>query len=385
MTTNAHVSHSSRRKPVLLLLLSAFVLIGLVYGIWWFVQGRHHESTENASVSGNLIRVTPRVAGTVIAVYADDTDYVKQGQLLVDLDDTDARIALTKAEAALGTTVRQVSQAFDLVTERQAAVRLNEEVLRQAEVDFARRDEQTQLKMVSREESEHARSAVTKAKADLQLARAQLSSAQNAVHGASLENHPAVLAAAAQLREAWVAVNRCHIRAAGSGYIAKRSIQAGQQVAVGTPLMALVPLDPLWVDANFKEDQLKRLRLGQPVELTSDIYGGGVVFHGKVAGVAPGTGAIFSLLPPQNATGNWIKIVQRLPVRITLDTKEIAEHPLMVGLSMKVTIDTRAQDGPALATASAGNHYETPVFDDDAKEAEPRIRQIITANRGASQ
>jgi len=384
MNTDMPVPQQGRRKRALLLLLSAFILIGLAYGAWWFAHGRHHETTDDAYVSGNLIRVTPRVAGTVVAVRADDTDYVEQGQLLVSLDDTDARLALAKAEAALGTTVRQVAQAFDLVVERQAAVRLNEETLRQAQVDFQRRSGEAAAKIVSREESEHAKSAVTRAEADLQLARAQLSSAQNAVKGTSIDSHPAVLAAADQLREAAVALDRCQIRAASNGHIAKRSIQVGQQVAVGTPLMALVPLNQLWVDANFKEDQLKRLRLGQPVELTSDLYGAAAVFHGKVAGVAPGTGAVFSLLPPQNATGNWIKIVQRLPVRIALDAREIAEHPLMVGLSMKATVDTRDQGGSALATESAGKHFATPVFEDAARGAEPRIRQIIAANRGGA-
>jgi membrane fusion protein (multidrug efflux system) len=382
MITDIQVPQPNHRKRTLLLILSAFILLGFTYGIWWLVHGRHHETTENANVSGNLIRITPRIAGTVVAVRVDDTDYVKQGQLLVALDDTDARIALTRAEATLGTTVRQVAQAFDLVVERQATVRLNEEALRQSQADFTRRTDPAELKIVSQEESEHARSAVTRAEADLQLARAQLVSAQSAVNGTSLENHPAVLAVAAQLREAWVAVSRCQIRAADNGYIAKRSVQVGQQVAIGTPLMTLVPLDQLWVDANFKEDQLERLRLGQPAELVSDMYGSKVVFHGKVAGVAPGTGAIFSLLPPQNATGNWIKIVQRLPVRIALDAKEIAEHRLMAGLSMKITVDTGDQSGPALATETAGNYYETPVFDNATKDAEARIRQIIAANRG---
>jgi membrane fusion protein (multidrug efflux system) len=376
-------SQAGRRRRTLIILVLVFGLAGLAYAGWWALHGRHHETTDDAYVAGNLIRVTPRIAGTVVAVRADDTDYVKQGQVLVDLDDTDARLALTKAEAALGATVRQVSQAFDLVAERQAALRLREEALRQAQADFDRRGNMAELKMVSQEETEHARSAVTKAQADLQLARAQLSSAQGAVSGTSVDSHPAVVQAAAQLREAYVAVGRCRIRAAGNGHIAKRSVQVGQQVAAGTPLMALVPLDQLWVEANFKEDQLKRMRLGQPVDLVSDLYGSDVTFHGKVVGVDPGTGATFSLLPPQNASGNWIKIVQRLPVRIALDPREVAEHPLLVGLSMKVTADTRDQSGQALATGSAGNHYETPVFEGADQGADQRIRQVIAANRGS--
>jgi membrane fusion protein (multidrug efflux system) len=236
--------------------------------------------------------------------------------------------------------------------------------------------------MVSKEEAEHVRIAVTKAQADLQLAQAQLASARSAVNGTAIESHPAVAQAATQLREAYVTLSRCQIRAAASGHIAKRSVQLGQQVASGAALMALVPLDQLWVEANFKEDQLQRMRLGQPVELGSDLYGGNVTYHGKLVGIDPGTGATFSLLPPQNASGNWIKIVQRLPVRIALDAKEIADHPLLVGLSMKATADTRDQNGPALATGSAGNHFETPVFDDADKDAAAHVRQIIATNRG---
>jgi membrane fusion protein (multidrug efflux system) len=371
-----------QRKRVLIIIALVFCLAGLGYFGWWLLHGRHHETTDDAYVAGNLIRVTPRVAGTVVAVLADDTDYVKQGQMLVKLDDTDARLALAKAEAALGATVRQVAQAFDLVAERQAGLSLKEETLRQAQDDLARRQGMAELRAVSKEETDHARATVAKAQADLQLTQAQLASARSAVHGTPIESHPAVAQAAAQVREAYVTLSRCQIRAAESGHIAKRSVQVGQQVASGAALMALVPLDQLWVEANFKEDQLQRMRLSQPVELRSDLYGGDVTYHGKIVGVDPGTGATFSLLPPQNASGNWIKIVQRLPVRIALDPKEITDHPLLVGLSMKATADTRDLDGPALATGSAGNHYETPVFDDADQGAAAQVRQIIAANRG---
>lgn len=371
-----------RRKRALLILTLVFGLTALGYAAWWALHGRHHETTDDAYVAGNLIRVTPRIAGTVVAVLADDTDYVKQGQVLVKLDATDARLTLDKAEAALGETVRQVGQAFDVVAERQASLRLRQETLRAAQADMERRGgKAAELQAISKEEIDHTRTAFAKAQADLQLAEAQLASAQAAVRNTSIESHPAVLQAATRVREAYVAASRCEIRAAESGHIAKRSVQVGQQVAAGAPLMALVPLDQLWVEANFKEDQLQRMRIGQPVELKSDIYGSDVVYHGKIIGVDPGTGATFSLLPPQNASGNWIKIVQRLPVRIALDPKEVTEHPLLVGLSMKAVADMSNQDGAALATGGSGRQYETPVFDDADKDAEARVRRIIAANR----
>ena len=370
------------RQRVLIILAIVFALAGLAYFLWWLLHGQHHETTDDAYVAGNLIRVTPRISGTVVAVLADDTDHVQRGQVLVKLDDSDARLALSRAEADLADTVRRIAQNFNLVTEREAALRLRQEVLRQARADEERRGGDAAAEQaVSREEVDHAHSAVTKALADVQLAEAQLATAQAATRGTAIDTHPAVMQAATRVREAWLTSSRCEIRAVENGHIAKRSVQVGQQVTAGAPLMALVPLDQLWVEANYKEDQLQRMRAGQPVELVSDLYGRDAVFHGKVVGLDPGTGAAFSLLPPQNASGNWIKIVQRLPVRIALDAKELADHPLLVGLSMKATTDTHDKSGTVLAQDARTGNFATDVFDHADKDAEARVREIIAANR----
>jgi membrane fusion protein, multidrug efflux system len=374
--------NASQRKRVLTILTLIVIMVGIAYAAWWLLQGRFHETTDDAYVAGNLIRVTPRVAGTVVAVLADDSDYVKRGQVLVRLDDTDARVALGRSEADLADAVRRVRQSFNLVDERAANLGLKEETLRQAQADLDRRGgAAAEQEAVSKEEIDHARIAVSRAQADLKLVRAQLASAHSAVGGTTVDNHPAVMQAAARVREAYLTQVRCEIRAAENGYIAKRGVQVGQQVAVGSALMAVVPLDQLWVEANFKEDQLKRLRIGQPVELVSDLYGTDAVFHGKLTGIDPGTGAAFSLLPPQNASGNWIKIVQRLPVRVTLDPKELAAHPLLVGLSLKADADTHDQNGSALAAGANAARYETTVFDGAEKEADVLVAKIIAANR----
>ena len=376
-------NNGTHRKRALILLATVIIVAALGYLLWWFFLGRYHETTDDAYVSGNLIRVTPRVPGAVVAVLADDSDYVKRGQVLVKLDDTDARVALVRAEADLADAVRRVRQYFDLVDERTANLNLKQEALRQAQADLERRSgPAAEQEAVSQEEVDHARIAASRAGNDLKLAQAQLASARSAVAGTTVADNPAVMQAAARLRDAYLAASRCEIRAADNGYIAKRSVQVGQQVAVGAALMAVVPLDQLWVDANFKEDQLKRLRIGQAVELVSDYYGGDAVFHGKVVGIEPGTGAAFSLLPPQNASGNWIKIVQRLPVRVALDPKEIAAHPLMVGLSMKADADTHDQNGSVLGTGTGAGRYETSIDNAAEKDADALVAKIVAANRG---
>lgn len=375
MTLHTPEANPAKRKRQLTILALIFAAAGLAWAVHWYIHGRTHESTDDAYVAGNLIRITPRVSGTVVAVLADDTDHVKQGQLLVKLDDTDARLALDKAEAALGETVRRISQTFEARTQQAANVAVKQRNLEQAEADLARREQAVAVQAVSREETEHALAARDKAKSELELARAQLAASDAAVAGTSVETHPAVKQAEAQLREAWLALQRCLITAPEGGQIAKRSVQVGQQVAPGTPLMALVPMSQLWVEANFKEDQLKGMAIGQPVSLTSDLYGSGVTLHGTVAGLSAGTGSVFSLLPAQNASGNWIKIVQRLPVRIALDPKDMAEHPLRVGLSMKVEVDTGAR---GKAGALPPTQYVTPV--EDTRGADALIRSIVKAN-----
>jgi len=369
-------ANPAKRKRLLTMLAVAFLIAGLAWGVRWFVHSRGHESTDDAYVAGNLVRVTPRVGGSVVAVLADDTDFVKQGQVVVKLDETDARLALDKTEADLGEIVRQISQSFDAHAQQAANLAVKERTLEQAEADLARRERAVAVDAVSREEAEHARAARDKARSERDLARAQLAASEAAVGGTTVATHPAVKQAEARLREAWLALQRCEIRAPEDGQVAKRSVQIGQQVAPGTALMAIVPTTQLWVEANFKEDQLKGMNIGQPVQLVSDLYGSGTTFHGTVAGLSPGTGSVFSLLPPQNASGNWIKIVQRLPVRIALDPKELAKHPLRVGLSMKVEVETAAAGQPEARPAT---RYVTPV--EDATGADALIRAILRANQ----
>ena len=378
-------NHSSPRSRALLILTLCFILIGIGYGVYWWMHGRHHESTDDAYVAGNLIRVTPRIAGTVVAVYAEDTDLVQRGQLLARLDDADARVALASAEARLAGTVREVKQMFSAVEQGRANVAIKEESLHQAEADAARRGGAAAAdEAVSREEREHTGSALKRAQSELRLANSQLEGALAQVANTSIEHHPAVKQAETQVREAFLNLSRCEVRAAESGYVAKRAVQVGQQAAPGTALMVVVPLRQVWVEANFKEDQLQRMRIGQAVKLESDIYGNEVMLHGKVAGLAAGTGSVFSLLPPQNATGNWIKIVQRLPVRIALDSAELEKYPLRIGLSMKAEVETADTAGESLAKVSpSGALYETAVYGDDEKKTEQRIHEIIAVNLNA--
>ncbi len=370
-------ANHARRKRLLILLAAVFAAAALAYGVHWFLHGRNHESTEDAYVAGNLIRITPRIDGTVVAVLADDTDHVSRGQVLVRLDDTDARLALDRAEADLAETVRGISQSFANRSQQGANLAVKQRAFAQAEADLERRQKALAGRIISKEEAEHALAARDQAKSELDLARAQLAAASAIVGGTSVPTHPAVKQAEARVREAWLALGRCVIRAPEEGQVAKRSVQIGQHVSSGNALMALVPMLQLWVDANFKEDQLKGMAIGQPAELTSDLYGGDVTFRGKVAGFSPGTGSVFSLLPAQNASGNWIKIVQRLPVRIALDPRELARHPLRVGLSMKVTVETGAAGTDMKQAATL---YQTSIYEDDMQGVEERIRNIVLAN-----
>ena len=370
-------ANHARRKRLLILLAAVFAAAALAYGVHWFLHGRNHESTEDAYVAGNLIRITPRIDGTVVAVLADDTDHVSRGQVLVRLDDTDARLALDRAEADLAETVRGISQSFANRSQQGANLAVKQRAFAQAEADLERRQKALAGRIISKEEAEHALAARDQAKSELDLARAQLAAASAIVGGTSVPTHPAVKQAEARVREAWLALGRCVIRAPEEGQVAKRSVQIGQHVSSGNALMALVPMLQLWVDANFKEDQLKGMAIGQPAELTSDLYGGDVTFRGKVAGFSPGTGSVFSLLPAQNASGNWIKIVQRLPVRIALDPRELTRHPLRVGLSMKVTVETGAAGTDMKQAATL---YQTSIYEDDMQGVEERIRNIVLAN-----
>ncbi len=389
-----------KRRIALTSIAVAVLVIGGGYGIYYWLTGRHSESTDNAYVQANVVQITAQAAGTVTAIQADDTDFVKAGQLLVKLDPADARVALDQAEAALAQTVRETRILFANNSTLQAQIdaRAADATRAKADLDKAqddvnRRQPLVQSGAVGKEEFSHAtdqlsaaRSAYIAAKSALDAAREQLNSNQSQTEGTSVADHPNVLRAAAKVREAWLAVQRADIPAPVSGTVARRSVQVGQRVSAGVPLMSVVTLDNPWVDANFKEGQLERLRIGQPATLEADVYGKHVVFHGKVEGLGAGTGAAFSLLPAQNATGNWIKVVQRVPVRISLDPKEVAQNPLRVGLSMNVTVNVADESGTSVdntpRTQAQGAVASTTVFDSLSHDADAEVARIIAANGG---
>ena len=390
-------SNGARRKA--LTGVSIAVLIGLTWGGYEWYIGRHEESTDNAYVQGNVIQITPQIGGTVTAILADDTDFVKAGSPLVQLDPADAKVALDQAEANLGQAVRQVRTLYanNGMLSAQIGVRESDIAKAQTEIgratdDLNRRQSLVGNGAVSKEELNHAQSqlanaqnALASAQAGVVTARAQLTSNQALTEGTRIESHPSVMAAAAKVREAYLALHRAALPAPVDGYVAKRTVQLGQRVAAGTPLMSIIPLNQLWVDANFKEIQLRNIRIGQPVTLTADVYGNKVEYKGTVAGMGAGTGAAFALLPAQNATGNWIKVVQRVPVRVALDPQQVAAHPLRVGLSMEALVDVTDQSGKTLADAPRSTpSAQTQVYAALDDQAGAEVNRVIAANAGAA-
>jgi len=397
MTPLNNSDFKTARRRGLTWIASAVLIAGLAWGGWHWLHGRHHQNTDNAYVAGHVVQITPQMGGTVVAIGADDTDYVKAGQVLVQLDGADARVALDQAEAQLAQTVREVRSLFANNSTLKAQVQTREAdlVRMQTEASRAQQDVQRRAPLVvsgaiGKEEFQHAQaqsaaaqSAVAAAQSAAAAAREQLSASQTQTDGTSVPAHPSVQRAAAKVREAYVALQRLELLAPVDGHVAKRSVQLGQRVPAGAPLMTLVALNQLWVDANFKESQLDNIRIGQPVKMQADVYGTEVIYHGTVIGLGAGTGAAFALLPAQNATGNWIKIVQRVPVRIAIDPKDLTGHPLRVGLSMDVTIDTADLKGKALNdTPRSAPAAITSVFETPSQAADQRVAHIIAANVG---
>ena len=385
MTTHNDTAKISRWKSPrvrwLTLILGGTLLIGTAWGVYWERDLRYSVYTDDAYVSGNVVQITPRISGTVVAIGADNTQFVRAGQTLVRLDPDDAQVALQESEAELARTVRQVRNLFATTSELQANVELRRTQLAKAQSDYARRARLERTGAISQEELQHADDAVKSAQAALLAAQQQLAADRAWVDGTTLQSNPAVRDAAAAVHAAYLNFARTVLPAPVSGFVAKRDVQLGERVSTGTPLMSVVPLNEVWVDANFKESQLDSMRVGQPVTLTSDLYGSGVVFHGRVVGFGAGTGSAFSLLPAQNATGNWIKIVQRVPVRIALDPRELAQRPLQIGLSMKAYVDVRDDSGQRLPEVASNAHdYSTDVFQSVAAQADAAVRQIIAAN-----
>jgi membrane fusion protein (multidrug efflux system) len=381
LETASESGMSGRRRG--LLILAAVALLGFAaWAFYWFGYGRWRISTDDAYVGGNIVQVTSDVAGSVLSIHTRETETVAAGQTLLELDPADARVAMDSAVADLGNTVRQVRSAFVQVERLRAQVAVREVELQRARDDFARRDSIAGGGAVSAEELAHARDNIRGLEAALRAAKEDLNVALAQTAGTTPEQHPQVLRAATRVREAALALQRTTIKAPVGGVIGRKGAQIGQRVAPGTPLIGLVPLDDVWVDANFKEVQLARMRIGQPVELESDLYGGKVSYKGHIKGISPGTGAAFALLPPQNASGNWIKIVQRVPVRVTLDPDQVREHPLRIGLSMHVVVDVHDQSGKVLSPPQSEVAASIAPRADRDPAVEALIARIISDNSG---
>jgi len=358
MSTENKKPNDKKRKTVLAGITLLFIAAGVAYAAYYQIVLSKVQETDNAYVGGNLVNLSSQVTGNVTEIGADETQMVQAGAPLIRLDSADADVALAQADAKLGAAVRQQRQRYADVAQYDAAVAQRKLQLKNAEEDLARRKPLAADHTVSGEEVEHARQAVDNARAAIAVALRQEAAAQAGVAGVPVAQHPAVQAAKADYVQAWLASRRNTILAPVSGYVAKRSVQIGARATPGTSLMSIVPLDQLWVDANFKESELRNIRVGQPARVEADMYGGKVEFHGKVVGLSAGTGSAFSLLPAQNASGNWIKVVQRLPVRIALDPKELKQHPLRIGLSTTVSVDISKTDGPVLGASMP----QAPVY-----------------------
>jgi membrane fusion protein, multidrug efflux system len=370
------------RNRRLMYLGIAVLILGVGYAAYQFLHGRFYESTDDAYVAADVMQITSEIAGTVSGVMVDDTQNVERGQLLVELDRADAQVAMAGAQAELARTVRQVRSLYSQQDGLRSQIRERQLLLDAARADVQRREQAGDGGAVSAEELQHVRDQVAQLGAGLAATKDALASVRAQVDDTTLETHPQVLAAAARMHEAALNLNRTTIVAPADGAIARRTVQIGTRIAPGAPLMAVVALSGAWVDANFKEVQLSSMRIGQPVELHADLYGDGVTFHGHVAGLGAGSGSAFALLPAQNASGNWIKIVQRVPVRVALDPAELVDHPLRVGLSMQATIDLHDTSGPLVAKQVRDTPRKLVPGEAREAEIERQISAVIASNGG---
>jgi membrane fusion protein (multidrug efflux system) len=367
----------------LLALVAVVAIAGAGWAFYDFVLNAHIVSTDDAYVSGDVVQITSEVNGTVIGLHADDTQAVKPGNLLIELDPAEASIAMQSAQAGLAQAVRSVKAMQAQADQLRAQIDARGADVRRAQDDAKRRAALIATGAVSREDLNHAQDTSSSQEAALVAAQAQLEQVLAQLGTTPVATHPDVLNAASKLRSAALAMRRTRIEAPTDGIVARRNVQPGQHVESGTPLMAVVPLEDVWIDANFKEVQLQNMRVGQPVTVSTDLYGGKVTYHGTVAGLAAGSGNAFALLPPQNATGNWIKIVQRVPVRILLDPKEIKANPLRVGLSTTVDVDVADTSGPRVGDKVRNQPLPKLISDGDDPNVGALIDRIIAENGGA--
>jgi len=372
-----------QRKSALILLTLLFIIIGVGWGAYWYLVLRHYESTDNAYVAGNQVQIQSQVSGSVMTVNVDNTDFVTSGTVLVELDPRDAELALDKAKTELANSVRQTRQHMVNSRQLQANIEVKRSELNRLQNDLKRREVLGSSHVIGKEELQHAREAVVSAKAALDMAIEQYNANQAIVLNSSIEKQPAVEQAATQVRNAWLTLQRTKIVSPVDGYVSRRSVQVGSQITPSTPLMAIVPSNGMWIDANFKETQLADMRIGQPTKVITDFYGKDIVFNGTVVGLDMGTGSAFSLLPAQDASGNWIKVVQRLPVRIALDENQLEEYPLRIGLSTEVTVDTLDKNGKVLSKGMRDTPaYHTAALAVDMSPADKIVTEIINNNLG---
>jgi membrane fusion protein (multidrug efflux system) len=386
LDTAAVVQKNRRRGFMLRILILIVLLSAIVFGVWYYFEARWYESTDDAYINGNVVQITPQIAGTVVSIGADDGNLVRQGDVLVKLDRADADVALQQAAANLGNTVRKVRGLYSIVSGARADVAVREIALQKARADYDRRRDLASSGAISAEELSHAKDELISAKNALTSGEEQLQTNKVLVDDTVVASHPDVQAATARYGAAYLDDVRTVIVAPVTGYVAKRVVQVGQRVAPGAALMAVVPLREVWVDANFKETQLTHMRIDQPVTITSDVYGNAVTYNGKVLELGVGTGSAFSLLPAQNATGNWIKIVQRVPVRVVFtEPTQIGVHPLRVGMSLNVKVNLHDESGPMLAQESPSQAaFSTDVYQQQLNESDALIAQIIHTNMAGS-
>jgi len=372
---------AAKRRSILILIAAIFIVLGVLWAAYWVLVLAKREQTDDAYVNGNKVVISAQISGTVIAVLADDTQLVKAGQVLVRLDPVDAETNLSRAASALAQTVRQVRQEKATAEQYDSVIETRKLELARSEADLAKREPLLADRAIAPEEVRHARESVQLARAALTQAVRQATSSHALVDGTQVADNPAVLQAKSAYRDAWIAAERNAVVAPVTGYVAERSVQLGQRIQAGQALMTVIPLNSLWVDANFKEVQLRYLRIGQPAQVRSDLYGGSYIFHGHVEGMSAGTGDAFSLLPAQNASGNWVKVVQRVPVRIQIDDGDLVNSPLRVGLSATVTVDTTNRDGPVLATRPADRPVgDTEVYAQDLDKANAEADAVVNRN-----
>lgn len=370
-----------KKKTALFVTLGVIIICALLIFFYWFIWARFSVSTNSAYVNGNTVEVYPQVTGSITTVNVQETFHVKQGDVLLELDPTDYVIAFENSKSVLANTIRGVVQKFDRVYQLQASVQMQQSQLDQAVLNYQHREALVQIGGVTLEDFQKSETDMHVAQASLNQSLEDLRGSEAQVYNTTVATHPLVQEAMDTVRSSWIDLQRCVIKAPVDGYVALKSAQVGETVSPSNPLLSIVPLNDVWVNANFKEIQLKKIRIGQPVKVTSSLYGSHVKYKGTVMGISPGTGSVFSVIPPQNATGNWIKIVQRVPVRVSLDPKQLEKHPLRLGLSLKATVDLRDEEGEVLTPLEPTLPiYQTFIFQDQIYGVEGIIKRVLEEN-----